>query len=935
MDGNPLNFMKKKYFLSFFLICISFFALAQTTHEVRGTIQDSTGAVLPGASIRLITKADTLTTSSNTAGAFTFQKVNHPTFQLVVSLIGFQTQTKSFNYPSTTTSIKIDPIKLNVQVNELGVVNVVGVNPITFKEDTVEYNTRAYNVRDNAPVEDVLKKLPGVDVDKDGNVTAQGKEVTRIRVNGKDFFGGDVKTATQNLPADVVENIQIIDDYGDQANLSGVKTGEPDKIMNIVIRKEKNKGHFGQATVGGGNDAIPGEKDRRYLGMVNANIFDNERQISFLGSLNNTNQNTFAFGGNQGGGNRSGRGSNSQSQPANGLTSATSAGLNYRDQWGQKISAYGSYSYADNITNTLTNSIQQNISAQNTVSNTQTSNNRSDNENHRFNFNIEYKPDTLNFFKFTPTISYNNVESIQDQQFNYRQRFGNTIGRSNNLNQNIAPNYGASLLFNHRFKKGRNLSISANFGTSSADQDQRSDFIYEEVTGQVSPNQVITSRNNNDNYGINFSYNEPLGKRSFVEVNYAFNNSVTANNRRTDTLTAANEYVFSNLLSNEYNYSFTTNRAGVNYRFVEKKYNYTIGMAVQPGVLDGRSVNHNVNVRNSIFNYIPTARFAYNFARNHSLSVNYSGSSNQPTFTQLQPISDISNPQFPVEGNPMLKPEFNNSLFLRYNKFSFETGNILFTNLSFATVNNKVVSNTIYLNERPGGADSIYAANSTLTRFTNADGFYSVRGFYNFSKPWSERKFTLSFMGNLNYNNNIGFVDDVKNIGRNWVVSQGTRFRVSLDEKMDTEISANYSINSTNNSIKSVSFNNTNIQTWNIGLNGKNYILKDWTLGYDFTKAFNKGYTGSLNANPKILNVYLERRFLKKNMATLRLSGFDLFDENTGLSVNSNANFINESRTNRLSRYFLLTFTMRLQKFAGNAPESGNMERGRGGFGPR
>lgn len=926
--------MRKITLLTLSILCTVFIAFGQSPYEVKGTIQDSTGNSLPGSSVKLISKTDTLYTSSNTDGSYLFPKVKSNEFVLSISLIGYQPINKAFKFTDAKTLLNIAPIKLQIQVNELALVNVVGVNPVTLKEDTIDYKVGAYKVRDNAPVEDVLKKLPGVDVDKDGNVTAQGKQVTRVRVNGKDFFGGDVKTATQNLPADVVENIQIIDDYGDQSNLTGVKTGEPDKIMNIVIRKDKNNGYFGQATAGGGNDAIPGKNDKRYLGILNANIFQDERQISLLSNLNNTNVNTFAFGGgNQGGGGGRGqRGSgNSQTTPANGLTAAKSVGLNYRDQWGKKVSIYGSYSFADYLTHSNSTSLQQNISAQNPGTNSQFSNNNVENENHRFNFNLEYKPDTVNYIKFSPSFSNNNTQSNQEQHFRNIQRLGNTIGNSSNLNNAISPNFGANILFNHKFnKKGRNISLSANLGTSSSDQHQTSNYAYEEILGKASPNQLINSNNNNNDFGLNLSYMEPLGKLSFLEVNYAYNKSNTKNNRQTDTLTTNNNYIYSDLLSNNYNYTFTTNRLGLNYRFMEQKYNYTLGMAVQPAVLDGQSLTRNVNVKNSTFNYIPTARFVYNFSRSHSLSVNYSGSSSQPSFTQLQPISDISNPQFPVEGNPNLNPEFSNTLFLRFNKFSFETGNILFTNVSFTTTQDKVVNNTIYLRERPAGKDSIYAANSTLTRFQNADGFYSARAFYNYSKPFDERKYTLSFNGNVNYNNNVGFIDSEKNIGKNWVFSQGARFRISLDELIDTEINTNYTVNSTVNSITDQSLVNTNAQTWNVGLNGKNYLWTNWTLGYDFTKAFNKGFSSTIKSNPKILNVYLERRFMKKNMATIRLSGLDLFDENTGIARNVSANAITDTRTNRLSRYFLLSFTMRIQKFAGKVGSPDNMERGSG-----
>src|SRR6202000_2722273 len=196
-------------------------------------------------------------------------------------------------------------IVLKTDAHELAGVTIVGTIPVTLKEDTVQYQASAYKVRENAPLEDLIKKLPGVDVDVNGNVSTQGKQVTKVRINGKDFMGGDVQSALKNLPADVVENIQMIDDYGDQANLTGIKTGDPDKIMNITIRKDKNYGYFGQATVGGGSDMLPkdqGNDENRYLTQLNAFRFNGDQQIAVLGSINNTNVNTFSFGSPGGGG---------------------------------------------------------------------------------------------------------------------------------------------------------------------------------------------------------------------------------------------------------------------------------------------------------------------------------------------------------------------------------------------------------------------------------------------------------------------------------------------------------------------------------------------------------------------------------------------------------------------------------------------------------
>jgi len=280
---------------------------AQTSRDVHGTVTDTTKQPLPGTNVTLTSdQHDSTTTIADVKGKFVFPSVKGTKITIVLSSIGYQSLKRHYTLDNTNTPADLGAIILLVQSNMLNQVNIVGVVPITLKEDTVEYNASAYKVRENAPVEDLIKKLPGVDVDVNGNITTQGKQVTKVRVNGKDFMGGDVQSATKNLPADIVENIQMIDDYGDQAALTGVKTGEPDKIMNITIRKDKNYGYFGQATAGDGEDALPASQgipnQNRYIGSLNAFNFNGDQQIAVLGSINNTNVNTFSFNSAGGGG---------------------------------------------------------------------------------------------------------------------------------------------------------------------------------------------------------------------------------------------------------------------------------------------------------------------------------------------------------------------------------------------------------------------------------------------------------------------------------------------------------------------------------------------------------------------------------------------------------------------------------------------------------
>ena len=320
-----------KTLLIFFISLFHFAAQAQHSRRVSGSVADSAGTKISIANVKLVSARDTLNTNTNDLGNFSFPNVISPVFQITITRLGFETTSRKYNYNEDLADLKLDPVVLKFESKLLNEVVVSGAPKITIKEDTVEYKASDYQLRENALAEDLLKKLPGVEVDKDGNVKAQGKTITKIRVNGKDFFGGDVKTATQQLPADLIDKIQIVDDYGDQANLTGIKNGDPEKILNIEMRPDKNKGYFARGTAGGGNK-------NRYQASLNANSVKDKQQVSFLGNLNNINSSVFNTGGGGGGTrvqitNGGGRfGGGGAAGGGDGITQVGSLGLNYRDE---------------------------------------------------------------------------------------------------------------------------------------------------------------------------------------------------------------------------------------------------------------------------------------------------------------------------------------------------------------------------------------------------------------------------------------------------------------------------------------------------------------------------------------------------------------------------------------------------------------------------
>lgn len=899
-----------KPLLTLVLLLFTSHVIAQQTHRVQGSVQDTAGVPLVGTIVKLTNTTDSLTTVTDQNGFYNFNTVKTANFKLSVRLIGFNEYTNHYQFDDKIKLIKIQNIHLKEALQQLKGVNIVDVNPITVKEDTVEYNASAYKVREGSTVDELVKKLPGLTVDKDGNVTAQGKAVTKVRVNGKDYFGGDVQTATQNLPADIVENIQIIDDYGDQANLTGIKSGEPDKILNITIQKKKNKGYFGRGTAAAGTDG-------RFAGRISANRFNDAEQISLLGSVNNTNSNLFNFGG--GGAN------------GNGITTASALGLNYRNDFGKKVTVYGSYSYGHRNNNTISTSFEQRSFQDYSQFNTDNGQDLSNNSDHRLDFNIEYKVDSMNYLKIKPNFSYNSTASTSTDQIQSLKPAVESFQNNSSQNKSTSPNAGINVLFNHKFHKhGRNFSLNANINHNSSDQNRNvyNNTNTRDSTGTVPTdvmqlqNQQIENDNQNTRTNIRAAYMEPINKVSFMELNYAYNNSSTQSLRNTNDIDPVTGVpTLNSYLSNNYKYSFVTNRIGLNLRVIQKKYNYTVGLTAQPGLLEGQSVGKNIYTSNKSFHIFPNARFVYNFSKRHTLTLYYGGSSSEPGFSQLQPIRDSSNLQNIIVGNPYLKAAFVNRLNLQYNQFDIASGNSLFTNISFNETQNQIVTN------------HISAKNSTAQEidYLNTNGFYNVSGYYSFSKPFAQRKYTITVNGNANYNNNVSYTNSEKNIGRNWVLSQGARFRIDLDDVTETDFNATYTYNTTSYSIATTP--STDAKTLLFGVNGRTFFFTDWTLGYDFTKTINSGYSSTIKSNPAIFSAYVERRFLKNNRGAVRIQGFDLFNQNTGISRNVTANSIIDSRSNRLGRYFLLSFTYRIQRFSGSRPREGFGDRGNRGGG--
>ncbi len=922
-------------------------AFSQTNKRIQGTLSNTSGYPVVGASIKLVSDVDSVQTSSGVGGLFSFNNIKGSHFKLTVTSLGFDTLRRDVAFEAGKNELML-PVTLQETSQMLAEVSVTGVADITVKEDTLEYATKNLRLREGALVEDALKKLDGVEVDKDGNVTAQGESVTRARINGKDFFGGDIKAAIQNLPAEIVERIQIVDDYGDMANLTGNRSGSPERVLNLEIAPERNNGDFGNFRVGGGTE-------ERYQVTGSYGRFKEGMQLSVLGNMNNVNASLFDFNTRSGGARRGPGGGGSFGRGfggggwggADGLTNTQSIGINYRQDVNPKLTMYGEYSFGHTDNNTLSDRfVETTLLNEGTVLTASNTDNGSLGNDHRLSWNLEYKPDAKNYIKLSPNFSYRQSRS---DNFLSGSNIRNDVlvndERTNQLNKSYAPNYGMSGLYNRRLsEKGRNVFINFSINTASTIQDQErilNSLVYETALGDldsVYQQHLVNLDNKNLNGGTTVSFIEPVGANSTMELSYDFNFASYDNDRIANAYNRAGVIIDEPEYNNTrtYDYTFYTHRGSLTYRYRKDSWNYSFGVAAQPNLLRGSAQVDDlyVPIQRTGFNWMPVARFEYEISRTKRFDINYSGRANEPGVTQIQPFTDFSNVNAPVTGNPDLQASFTHELRMFYRNFNISGGNSLFFGLTGSLAEDQIVSNRTTTVD-----DSIGVINAT--EYLNADGVYSTRAFYNFSKPFANRVYTLQFNGMASYNNNVSYITAAptpgadlltqRNLAKNLILSQGLNFRYNPKETVEVSPGVRYTYNNTRNTVSSG--NNRAVSTWALTLNGTVNLSPTWVFSADLAKTNNNGFNAAVGANPMIINAYIEKQFFKGRNGAIRFQAFDLLNEQTNVSRTITDNTIIDNRSNRLARYFMLSLTYRFSNFAGGQMGFGDGPGGPGGRG--
>lgn len=886
-------------------------AFAQSSnYTIRGTVQDNdSGSALPGATIMLLEAKDSVMNSyaiTNTNGEYTFKKIKPGQYVIQVSFLGYHTYFRKIEATGDQQNIELSPTKLLTENTLLDGVVVEGQHiPIMIKGDTIEYNSAAFKTQANATVEDLLKKLPGIEVETDGTIKAHGEEVQKVLVDGKEFFGDDPKIATRNLPADVVDKVQVFDKMSELAEFSGVDDGERDKTINLSLKDDKKKGTFGNISAGyGSND--------RYEAKATINRFKKNTQISFLGAANNVNQRGFTQGSNFhfGGGGMMVIGEG-LSGSGSGITETLSAGLNMNHDFSKKTDMNLSYFYND-IENTLEQvSTRQNFANIGTFNSTGTDNTINENLNHRFNYRLRHKFSDVQELSIRGNFDLSDglfSSSSTNSTFNTNEELSNTAVSDNNGNGDDYS-FSSAISWRRKFvKPGRNLVIDGDISTGNNNQNtsllsnnqyQLDDPLntFAEVIRQEQPEST-----SNNNYGLKISYTEPLGKKKYLQFSYNWKNY--QNDVIKDFYDVDNSGIqtLDPNLSSNYNRGFYYNIAGAKLMVNREKYNFSVGSNFQMAELNGELVTNEVKINKNFDAVLPNMQFKYSFATSHRISLNYTTRLQEPSITQLQPTTDNSNPLNIYTGNPDLKAAYVHNVRLFY---------MLFNQFSYTNV--FAMINASYTKDKITNATSYDAQLRQLTQPINVDKDYTVNGYVSFGTPLKFIGSKIDISGNVLYNNGIQFISTQENSLDRWIYGTTITLGNRKKEVFDVRSGVNYSYNTTQYSLNN-ELNQEFLTTAYFGEATVNF-MKRFELSSSMRYTIYEGDAFGGDREVPIWRAHFAANFLKYDKGQLKLSVFDILNENVGIDRSSSLNYIEDKTYTSLARYWMLTFTYSLSQF--------------------
>lgn len=927
------------------LICLLFSALQSGAQTLGGRVLDAEKRAVPYAGVYLHRAQDTVlyrSADTDSLGRFMFRTIEKGTYLVYVKHRRYETRIFSLTVDSARMYRK--EYVLDLRFEDIKGAGITALkDPVVQKNDTTEFNASNYKVNRDASAENLVSKMPGI-TNEGGTIKAQGEEVKKVTVDGQDFFGDDAAAALKNLPAEVVDKVQVFDRKSDQAQFTGVDDGNSQKTLNIVTKNGKNNGQFGKVYGGYGTD-------ERFAAGANVNVFTGKHRISLIGMSNNINQQNFssqdilgltgagAQGGMMRGMGRPGGGpggygmgdaGNFMVNQQGGINTTHAFGLNYSRTAGKKLKLSGSYFF--NYGKNETSSFYSRTYFLSSVSNQlyqQGDTGTSNNYNHRVNMRLEYAIDSMNSIVFTPQfrVQGNQTENMFRGQTNTQElvKLNNTGSNSNSESNGF--NFSQNLLFRHRFKKaGHTISLNLNTvnNVSNGNSGLRSgnDYYLLNDTSSSSFRQKADNTGNSFSFTPNLSYTRPLSKKSSVELTYnpAFsrNNSEKITRRYNDSVQAYS--ITDSLLSNTFLNTSSTQRAGFTYRYNHKKIQINLGMNAQQTELKGEQSFPELKSLSVPFkNLLPNAMFTYAHSKTSNLRINYRTNTELPSLNQLQNVVNNSNPLILSAGNRELVQEYRHNVFVRYNTSNVSKGRNFFVFARLNTASNYIGNSTTL-----AASDTVISGislrrGSQLTMPVNLDGYRSMGTWISYGLPLKKLKSTLNFNLGENLLRSPALINGQTNYSSSLTSNAGVVMASNISEKLDFTLSYSLNYTTVQNTLQSNLNNRYFIQNSNFKFN--------WmprpriVLNADITNSSYNGLGSAFNQSIWLCNGGVGYKFLKDNRGELRLSVFDALRENTAISRTVTESYLEDKNTRILTRFYMLTFTYSIRNFKAKTTE--------------
>ncbi|MCV6629908.1 MAG: outer membrane beta-barrel protein [Flavobacteriaceae bacterium] len=899
-----------RHIVLFVLLCIASIAAAQT-FEVKGVLKDKiTGMPLESATVYVQTIQDSTLISyavTNKKGEFEIGgRTKKKKLRFIASYTGYQKLVIPIDLGKR--SIDLGILMMEVRTTQLKGVEVVGEGaPVLIKKDTLEFNANSFKTKPDANVEELLEKLPGVEVDNDGKITVNGNEVNEVLVNGKQFFGSDPKIATKNLGKDLVDKIQISDTKTDSQRFTGKRSNSDNKSINITLKKGKDKGFFGRVTAGYGSD------DRYELsGMLN--YFKGDQRSSLLASSNNINVSGFSYDEvwdmmGSSAGDLSYRSNTNQ-----GITVNSNVGVNFVDQWGKGKEFSSDYFYATSDNEQRTKQLKENLLPDSRFFTKEDGYSNTISDSHKTNLKFEMDIDSMTRVVFRPSFYYTTGEDVEKSDLISSDALGVTLNTntSNRQSMDSRKNFESEIEIIRKFgTKGAFLELEIvnevvdNFGESFVKNTNQVYNNLGNVANSTEIDRFTETDAKNTLLGFNLEWRMPLFKNFFFDLEYVYEKTKRENEKLvydldTDTYSDFN-YNLSSLLRTDN--QMHRPLAGFNYD--GDKLSFGLMAGVSNNQLENRDGLQSIGFEKEFNDLALEGRLMYNMGRGERFRLRYNTNSNIPSAYQLQPVENQNNLSNIVTGNPNLNRTYTHRLRFGYNKYDFKTQTGMFMHGNISFVEDAIVPITL--------TDENLLRRTT---FTNVSGNKSAwLGIYfnktikndHFTSRWSLR-FNGSYNRNNNFSNGLAFSSDGINLS--------PRLSVNFNYKEWIEIEPSYNLGWNNVSYSLENFEEESFLTHQAGLRTTTFWPKNIVFGNDITYSYNPNVSGGFDASAVLWNMSLGLKMFK-DKGLLKIKAYDLLNQKINTTRTITADYIQDFQSNVLQRYFMFSFTYKVSQVGG------------------